>query len=267
MFNDCRLAIRRLIKTPMFTALAVLTLALAIGANTAIFSIADAVLFRPLPYVDPGHLCALLSFDPKTGERLRSVPYEYVHAIQQRHSDIGDIGVRSTTMMTVHRGGDQPEWMETVIVGPEYLRVLGVTPFRGRFFDAADSAQAGELAVITYQTWQRRFGSDETIVGRSVLLGRKKRLVIGILPRDFMLPATALNFQYSQTGRPEFLTQGVLPDPLMNADLPQVVSEGIVDEPLLRLPPGMRAEQAQAKIDAIVASVQKDRNDRVVLSH
>ena len=218
MFNDCRLAVRRLINTPAFTAPAVLTLALAIGANTAIFSIADAVLFRPLPYSDPNHLYALMSLDPKTGERLRSVPYEYVQAIEDRHPGIGDIGLRSTTMMTVHRGGEQPEWMETVALTPEYLRVLGVRPIRGRFFDASDSGQAGNLAVITYETWQRRFGSDETIIGRSLLLGPETHVIIGILPRDFMLPATALNFQYSQTGRPEFFTQGVLPERATNSE-------------------------------------------------
>jgi putative ABC transport system permease protein len=265
MFSDSRLALRRLIKTPAFTSLAILTLALAIGANTAIFSIADAVLFRPLPYSDPSHLYALMSFDPKTGERLRSVPYEYVQAIEERHPGIGDIGLRSTTMMTVHRGGDQPEWMETVAVTPEYLRVLGVEPVRGRFFEASDSGQAGSLAVITYQTWQRRFGSDETIIGRSVLLGLEPHVVTGILPSDFMLPATALNFQYTQTGRPEFLTQGVLPGRATNPDLPEIIFDGLADEPLVRLRPGLSIEQAQADVDTIVASLHKDRTDRVVL--
>jgi hypothetical protein len=120
-----------------------------------------------------------MSLDPKTGERLRSVPYQYVQAIEERHPGIGDIGLRSTTMMTVHRGGDQAEWMETIAVTPEYLRVLGVKPIRGRFFDASDSGQAGNFAVITYQTWQRRFGSDETIIGRSVPLGPTTYVVIG----------------------------------------------------------------------------------------
>jgi hypothetical protein len=85
------------------------------------------------------------------------------------------------------------------------------------------------------------------------------------MPRDFMLPATALNFQYSQTGRPEFFTQGVLPDRATNSELPQVVFDGLADEPLIRLEPGVPVEQAQAKIDAIVAVVQKGRTDRVVL--
>lgn len=252
-------------KTPAFTVLAVLTLALAIGANTAIFSIADAVLFRPLPYSDPDRLYVLMSLDPQTGERLRSVPYEYVQALDERRPGIGEIGLRGTTMMTVHRGGDQPEWMETIAVTPEYLRVLGVRAIRGRLFEAGDSGQAGNLAVITYQTWQRRFGSDETIIGRSVPLGPEMRVVIGILPHDFMLPATALNFLYSQTGRPEFLTQGVMPGSATNHDLPQVVFDQLADEPVTRLQPGVSVTQAQAEIDAVVASLQKGRADRVVL--
>lgn len=252
-------------KTPAFTALAVMTLALAIGANTAIFSIADAVLFRPLPYSDPDHLYVLMSLDPQTGERLRSVPYAYLQTLDERRPGIGEIGLRGTTVMTVHRGGDQPEWMETIAVTPEYLRVLGVRAIRGRLFEASDSGQAGNLAVITYQTWQHRFGSDETIIGRSVRLGPEMRVVIGILPHDFMLPAAALNYLYSQTGRPEFLTQGVVPGPGTNQDLPSVVFDQLADEPVTRLQPGVSVTQAQAEIDAIVASIQKGRTDRVVL--
>lgn len=265
MFKDLRLAFRRLAKAPTFTVIAVMTLALAIGANTAIFSIADAVLFRPLPYSDPDHLYVLMSLDPKTGQRLRSVPYEYVQVISEHHRGLGEVGLRGPTTMTVHRGGEQAEWMETIAVTPGYLRVLGVHPIRGRLFDPADVGQAGRCAVITYEAWQRRFGSDETIVGRSVRLGTEMRDVIGILPPGFIFPATALNFLYSPTGRTEFLTLGVPPGATPNPDVPQVVSRGLADEAVVRLEPGVSVEQAQAEIDALVAPLQQGRTDRVVL--
>jgi len=265
VFKDLQLAVRRLIRAPTFTVITVLTLALAIGANTAIFGIADAVLFRPLPYSDPDHLFVLMSLDPKTGQRLRSVPFKYVQAISEHHRGLGDVGLRGPTTMTVHRGGDEAEWMETIAVTPEYLRVLGAHPVRGRLFDAADVGQAGMQAVITYEAWQRRFGGDETIVGRSVRLGTEMRVVIGILPPGFMFPATALNFLYSPTGRTEFLTLGLPPGSTPNPDVPRVVWGGLADEAVVRLEPGVSVEQAQVEIDSLVAPLQEGRTDRVVL--
>jgi putative ABC transport system permease protein len=265
VLKDFQLAFRRLTKAPAFTVIAVMTLALAIGANTAIFSIADAVLFRPLPYSDPDHLYVLMSLDPKTGQRLRSVPFTYLQAITEHHRGLGQVGLRGPTTMTVHRGGDEAEWMETIAVTPEYLRVLGIHPLRGRLFDAADVGQAGSSAVITYEAWQRRFGSDETLIGRSVRLGAEMRVVIGVLPPGVVFPATALNFLYSPTGRTEFLTLGLPPGPTPNPDVPQVVSDGLADEAVVRLEPGVSVEQAQAEIDSLVAPLQEGRTDRVVL--
>ena len=265
MVKDFQLAFRRLTKAPTFTVIAVVTLALAIGANTAIFSIADAVLFRPLPYPDPDNLYALMSLDPKTGQRLRSVPYEYVQAIDEHHRGLGEVGLRGPTTMTVHRGGEETEWMETLAVTPGYLRVLGVQPVRGRLFEAGDVGRAGTSAVITYEAWQRRFGGDETIIGQSVRLGTEMRVVIGVLPPGFMFPATALNFQYSPTGRTEFILLGLPPGATPNPDVPQVVSGGLADEAVVRLEPGVSVEQAQAEIDSLVAPLREGRTDRVVL--
>ena len=265
MLRDLQLAVRRLANAPTFTVIAVMTLALAIGANTAIFSIADAVLFRPLPYSDPDHLYVLMSLDPKTDQRLRSVPYEYVQAISEHHRGLGEVGLRGPTTMTVHSGGEETEWMETIAVTPDYLRILGVQPVRGRLFDANDVGQAGTSAVITYEAWQRRFGGDQTIIGRSVRLGTEMHVVIGVLPPGFIFPATALNFLYSPTGRTEFLTVGLPPGSTPNPDVPQVVFRGLADEAVVRLEPGVSVEQAQAEIDSLVTPLQEGRTDRVVL--
>jgi putative ABC transport system permease protein len=138
-----------------------------------------------------------------------------------RHRRLGEVGLRGPTSMTVHRGGDEAEWMET----------------RG----------------------------DEAIVGRAVRLGTEMRVVIGILPADFMLPATALNFLYSATGRPEFLMLGQPPGATPNPDVPQMVSDGLADEAVVRLEPGVSVEQAQAEIDSLVAPLRAGRTDQVVL--
>jgi len=263
MLHDMAFAFRRLVNAPVFTSAAVVTLALAIGANTAIFSIADAVLFRPLPYEDPDNLYVLMSLDPKTGQRLRSVPFTYLQAIDEHHRGVRQVGLRGPTMMTEHVGDDETEWMETVAVTPAYWRVLGIRPVRGRLFESGD--QAGRSALITYECWLRRFGADETIIGRSVQLGGDTREIVGVLPSGFMLPATALNFLYSSTGRPEFITLGPPPGGTPNPDVPPIVSRGLADEAVVRLEPGVSVEQAQAEIDSLIAPMRGSRTDRVVL--
>lgn len=265
MLYDLALAWRRLRKAPTFTAVAVLTLALAIGANTAIFSVADAVLFKALPYADPDHLYVLMTVDPKTGQRSRAVPYSYLQAIDRHHRGLGEIGLRGPTTITVHTGANEAEWMETIAVTPGYLRVLGVRPVRGRLFEAAEAAQPGRSAVLSYETWQRRFGEDEQVIGRSVRLGTETRVVVGVLPPGFIFPATALNFLYSPTGRPEFLTLGLLPGPGDDPDVPRIVSRGTADEAVVRLEPGVTLEQAHAEIESLIAPLRDGRTELVVL--
>jgi putative ABC transport system permease protein len=158
--------------------------------------------------------------------------------------------------MTIHTGGDEAEWMETFAVTPGYFRVLGIRAPRGRLFEAGDSAEPGRAAVLTYESWQRRFG-DENIVGRAVMLGEQRRDVIGVLPRGFIFPTTSLRFLYIPTGRPEYLT----------TLSPSEASQNEFEEAVVRLEPGVSREQAQAEIDALVAPLRARRDDRVVLDN
>ena len=254
MLHDLRLAIRRLRKAPMFTGVAVLSLALAIGANTAIFSVADAVLFKPLPYSDPDRVYVLATVDLKSGEHSRAVRSEYVRAINDAHHGLSEVGVRGPTTFTYQPAGDETENVETLGVTPDYLRVLGVRAARGRLFDSSDSAQPGRAAVLTYESWKSRFGGDETILGRTVRLGAENRVVVGVLPRGFILPTTSLRYLYYPTGRPEYLTAAA---PLSR--LP------FFDEPVVRLDPDVTLKQAQAAVDATIAPLRAGREERVVL--
>ena len=237
----------------MFTSVAVLTLTLAIGANAAIFSIADAVLFKPLPYTDPDNVYVLVTMDAKTGLRSRAVGAEYLRAIDDFRRGFGEVGLRGPTTFTYQAAGDQTEHIETLAVTPAYLRVLGVRAARGRLFEDSDTAEPGRSAVLTYESWQRRFGGDEKLLGRAVKLGSESRVVIGVLPRGFILPTTSLRFLYFPTGRPEFIT--VTP-PWRAARF---------DEAVLRLAPGVTAAQTQAAIDTLVAPLRAGRDDRVVV--
>lgn len=254
MLHDLRLAFRRLRKAPLFTSVAVLTLALAIGANTAIFTIADAVLFKPLPYSDPDNVYVLATVDAESRVRSRAVRLEYLRAINDFHRGVGEVGVRGPTTFTYHPTGDETEDMETLAVTPGYFRVLGVRAARGRLFESSDAGEPGRVAVLTYESWQSRFGGDQNIVGRAVRLGSETREVIGVLPRGFILPTTSLRRLYYATGRPEYVTVMFLPSRAVQ-----------FDEAVVRLEPGVTREQAQAEIDALVAPLRAGRNDIVVL--
>jgi len=126
MLDDLKLAFRRLRKAPLFSSVAVLTLALAIGANTAIFTIADAVLFKPLPYSDPDNVYVLATVDAESRVRSRAVRLEYLRAINDFHRGVGEVGLRGPTTFTYHPTGDETENIETLDVTPGYFRVLGV---------------------------------------------------------------------------------------------------------------------------------------------
>ena len=253
MLHDLRLAFRRLRQARLFTSVAVLTLTLAIGANAAIFSVADAVLFKPLPYMDPGNVYVLATVDAKTGSRSRAVRAEYLRAINDSHHGFGEVGLRGPTTFTYQGAGDQTEHIETLTVTPGYLRVLGVRAARGRLFEDSDTAEPGRTAVLTYESWQTRFGGDETLIGRAVKLGTQSRVVIGVLPRGFILPTTSLRFLYYPTGRPEFMTV--------------IAPWGAArfDEAVVRLEPGVTPAQTQAHIDALVFPLRAGGDDRVVL--
>jgi putative ABC transport system permease protein len=254
MLDDFRFALRRLRNSPGFTAVAILTLALAIGANAAIFSVADAVLFRPLPYDEPDRIFVLRALDPRTGERTSGPPYEYVSAIQAHHEGVEAIGLRGATTMMHHATEGGAEWMETFALNPDYLRALGVRPYRGRVLTADDAGRDGRAVMLTYESWQRRLGGDEAIVGSTIHLGTLEREVVGILPQGFLFPSPSLRFLYTLTGRPDFVTVALPPAAAGARSAVDPASTGI--DPVVRLRAGVTREQAQARIDALAAALK-----------
>jgi hypothetical protein len=169
MLEDLKFAWRRLLHAPGFTAVAVLTLALAIGANTAIFSVADAVLFRPLPYKDQDRLFILQMLSHKTGKQSTMIPAPYLQAITDFHRGFSDVGLVESGPSRTVIGGDGAERISTAAATPNYFGILGVRPALGRVLDVAD--QPGRTAMLSYSSWKQRFGGDRNIVGRSVTVG------------------------------------------------------------------------------------------------
>ncbi|MBO0727134.1 MAG: ABC transporter permease, partial [Blastocatellia bacterium] len=237
MFADLRLAWRRLIKAPGFTVTAVMILTFAIGANAAVFSIADAALFRPLPYRDPDSLYLLRTMDQRTGKLYTLVPYRFLQAINQRRPQGCEVGIyEQAPSVTVVTNGEADS-MRTFAVTDNYFRLFGIRPARGRLFDAGDVNGSGRPAMLSYATWQKRFGGDERMVGRPIKLGAITYDIVGILPSGFLFPSL---FQSPL----ELVT--VMPQPAPE-------SPGGAFDPVLRLGPGVTREQAQAEIDTLIA--------------
>lgn len=268
MLDDLRVALRRLRNARGFTLTAVVTLAVAVGANTAIFTVADAVLFRPLPYAEPDRLFLLRIVWPD-GTRSSDVPYEYVQILQQHHTGIEGIALRSTPTFTSQPTPDGAEWVETFTAAPDYFDLLGVKPWRGRLFAVADAPDGPARAVLSYDTWRSKFGGDETVIGTEQRLGSSRRLVVGVLPPGFIFPSASLLFRDRPTGRVAFATTAEPPSKgWTRKTRNMLIRGGLAVDAIVRLKPSVTLEQAQLQMNALLENVpppQPRYADRVVV--
>jgi putative ABC transport system permease protein len=183
--NDFRPVVRRLGRAPLFTFLTLLTLAIGIGANTAIFSIIDGVLLKPLPYPDPDRLVGVWHSAPGLGiPQLVSSPSTYLTYREQGRA-FEDTGLWTTASITV-TGKAEPEQVPSLVVTAGVLPILGATPAIGRGFTAHDDAPGSPLTVIlTHGYWKDRFGGDTSVLGRTIMADSRPREVIGVLSSNF----------------------------------------------------------------------------------
>jgi len=183
LFQDLRFGLRMLAKNPGFTTVAVLTLALGIGANTAIFSVVNAVLLRPLPYPEPSRLVTLYE---STREFTRgSVAYPNFLDWRRESRSFTDIAVyRSDDVILT--GSGQPEHLAGEYVTSGFFPVLGITPQLGRsFLPQEDQQGAGGVVVLSYGLWNRQFGADPHVLGKTLIVNGKNSAVVGVLPADY----------------------------------------------------------------------------------
>jgi predicted permease len=243
IIQDLRYAARTLARTPGFTAVAVLTLALGFGVNTAIFSVVHAVLLRPLPYAEPDRLALIWSDFHKTGATRAPASGPLVREIEQRTrllQDVAGIWVGSGTFT----GEDNPEQVKVASVTSNFLAMLGVRPALGRVFSPEEKAWRPEI-VISYGLWQRHFGGDPNIVGKKVAFQSASSTVLGVMPEGFQLhfpadsnvPAVADAFTlFGDVGR--------LPRTLYYIRI------------LARMKPGVTPEQAQQDLNQAAAQIR-----------
>jgi putative ABC transport system permease protein len=184
---DVRHAVRALVKAPVFTAVTVVTLALGIGANSAIFSLVNAVLLRPLGYVEPDRL--MLIYEGFRGSPLAKVgvsPPDFIDLTTLQRS-FSSIGAYRTTQYELS-GSGEPEQITGVRVSASVFPILGVSAALGRTFLDLEDQPGRDVAVLSYGLWQRRYGGDPNAVGRSMTLDRRPYTIVGIMPASFQFP-------------------------------------------------------------------------------
>jgi len=196
LLQDLRYGLRRLVKQPGFTAIAVLSLALGIGANTAIFSIVNAVLLKPLPYPQPEQLMQISQNLPGTDNDAASEPKFLFW--QEHNQSFAAMAIEQPIGAGVNlAGGSEAEYVSGIKVSKDFFDVLGVNPAMGRGFTAAEDRPGGErVTILSNGLWRRRFAADAGLIGKTVSINSESFVVVGIMPADFQYQS---GFQYLQS--------------------------------------------------------------------
>ena len=246
--QDVRFAARMLMKSPGFTAIAVLTLALGIGANTAIFSIVHAVLLRPLPFKDPSKLVML-------NESFKSLGFPDVGAsppdisvIAQSQKSFTSLGAFQDKGSELS-GGGEPEHITAARVSASIFPMLGIQPLLGRTYTEQEDKPGTHVAVLGYGLWQRRYATRPNIVGQAIEVDRIPYTVIGVMPKNFQFPLPGLK----QNNEPAelWIPMAFTPDEL------QGWGDQYNNSVLARLKPGITFTQAQADAALVTAEIKR----------
>jgi putative ABC transport system permease protein len=246
LWKNVRYGVRVLAKSPGFTAVAVLTLALGIGANAAIFSVVYSALLRPLPYYQPDRLVTLGEGRIQTGDNDQA-------SRNSSHPDFVDWqrSVKSFASLTAYNfdnftltGNGEPKSVFAVQAMPNFFATLGVKPALGRgFVDGEDASDGPHVVILTYGFWRSDFGGDPQVIGRSITLDSKPVTIVGVLPRDFQFaPSNDFPLWVPMHPSQDLLTRRSLR--WMNV--------------FARLAPGVNMARAQAEMDAITAQLARE---------
>jgi putative ABC transport system permease protein len=245
LWHDVRFGLRMLVKNPVFALVAVITMALGIGANTAIFSVVNGVLLRPLPYPEPGRLVTMQSN--------MSVPDLLDFQERTRSFEEGGGAVLQALDYT---GGAEPLQVQAALSTHGLFKVLGAKAVIGRVISAEEDQAGGErVVVLAHGFWQQQFGGDKNIVGRTISLSGNEYTVIGVMPPDFGLPY----------GKPDVFTSVRVTNPAASA------ARGVhFLRTYWRLKPGVTLAQAQAEMPAIEKQLEQidpieNKNRRILL--
>lgn len=250
LLRDLRLGARALRRAPLFTAAAVATLALGIGANTAIFSLIDAVLLRPLPFMEPGRIVVLWERPPKTvvtaslGSRRQQNPVSPADFLdwRDRTASFEAIAAISSTPMGLS-GFGEARAVDGLSVSADFFRILGVRPLLGRaFVESEDVPNGPGVAVIGYRLWRQQFGGDRAMIGRTVRISGQPNRIIGVMPEGFDLP-----FSPAEVWVPFRISRAASQD------------EGRYLSVIAKLKPGVSMVRAQADLEGVARKIAEER--------
>jgi len=253
--QDLRYALRTLRKSPMLTLVIVASLGIGIGANSAIFSVVDALLLRPLPYSHPERLAAVWLHSPALGIfRDWPSPGEYLDVQRENHS-FEDMALAAGRMFIL-TGRDQPERIFGVRAQSTLLQMLGAQPLMGRLLlPEEDKPGKADVAILTERVWRRLFNADPRILGKTITLNGNPFIVVGVLQRNFMLSAEVMPAEMPMDKMDIFAPLPLAADAEKNRG----------DENyniMVRLKPGVTVQQAQADVDVIASRIrEKDKRD------
>ena len=246
LLRDIRYGVRSLLKRPGFTAVALIALALGIGANTAIFSLVNAVLLRPLPFADPDRLVWVFGNVRNASNRASVSPVDFLD-YRQQNTTFEEFAAQFSVPIHLNlTGTGEPERLTGSAVTGNYFQALGAKPALGRTFQLENENPGHEqVAVLSYGLWQKRFAGDPNIVNKTVMLDGNKVEVMGVMPQDFNLPQAAelwipINFDFS----PEMKQR-----------------KAHFMRPIGKLKPGVTLAQAQADTDAIARRLEEQFPD------
>src|SRR5438105_3984409 len=259
MMNDIRYGLRQLIKHPAFTIIAIVTLALGIGANTAIFSVVNAVLLKPLPFPEPDQLIAVGMTDTrqKGQTELNSLSYPDFFDFRDQNRTLASSAVYRdlSFALTSEEGATS---VHGVKVSAEFFDVLGIKPKMGRAF-VRDDEQAGGGAggfkvIISDEFWKKHFGGDPNVIGRTITLDRRSHTVIGVMPAGFQFPI--------QNDETDFYVTIAADAANPDGSKPQTQNRGSHSlQAVARLKPGVTVTQANSDLSTIADALAKQYPD------
>ncbi len=244
-FMDVRYGVRMLRKNPGFTAVAVLTLALGIGANTAVFGVVNAVLLRPLPFKQPSRLMMLFEGIPKLGFPKMGFSAPDLAVFERAQKSFESIGVYQNKYFNIS-GDKEPERLMSARISSSVFPMLGAEPMLGRTFTIGEDAPGQNVVILSYGLWQRRFGADPGIIGRNLELNRQPYTVIGVMPKAFNFPLRG-----PQGSEPAELW---VPMAFTATEL-EGWGTNYMNGVLARLRPGLAFEQASAEAASLSRSI------------
>ena len=246
-FQDVHYALRMLRKNPGFTAVAILTLALGIGANTAIFSVVYAVLLKPLPYANPDQLFNVFQAQPQEGVAVDGWSYPNFKELREQNHVFSELAGNQHHQLTL-TGRGEPIVVNTSVVTPELFSVFGEKPLAGRAFYSDDGKPgAAPVVILSENLWRGVLGADPNIIGSSIDLDKRSFTVVGIMPATFRFPLLTESEQ---------LWIPLVQDPLFRSWTPRRGGHWLTVTG--RLKPGVSRKQAQTELDAISARLAKE---------